>query len=708
MTVVADKANILIVDDLPGNLLIYRSILEELGENLITVSSGSDALKQVLEHDMAVVLLDVQMPIMNGFETAQLIRQRKRSAHTPIIFLTAYADEVEITQGYKTGAVDYISTPAIPEVLRAKVRVFVELFRMRQQVAHQAEDQARRAAAEEAANRFAFLSEASRALASSLDLEATLQSLVRFGVPQLADWSLVSLAESPGKISRTLAAWTDPQNPNGAVSVEEECQLGEWLQEAIRRALVSNTLRSQSAKTSPAPVLANTALSGGTLASSTVAVNSIVVLPLMTRGRTLGALTYARRPGRPRFDHDELALAEELASRAAIAIDNALLVRDIQEADRHKNEFLAMLAHELRNPLAPVRNAMEVLRMQGNQQKEFVWAHDLITRQVTHLVRLVDDLLDVSRITRGKIKLEMKLENAADVVAVALETVRPLIDAHKHTLTTTLPDEPVWISVDSTRLAQVLSNLLTNAAKYTPDGGHLSLEVRREGREVVFCIHDSGVGIPREMLSHIFDLFTQVDRSLARSQGGLGIGLTLVRRLVELHGGKVEAFSEGLGKGSDFIVRLPAHSQDEAAAEPHADTTANGFASSHAYRILVVDDNKDSADSLAMLLTLNGHKVRMANDGISALAMAQDYRPDVVLLDIGLPGLNGLEVAERLRAQPDTRKTLLIAVTGYGQEEDRKRSHLSGFDHHFVKPVDINLLLKSLSDSSRCQEQKPR
>lgn len=703
MTAVAEKANILIVDDLPGNLLIYRSILEELGENLITVSSGSEALKQVLEHDLAVVLLDVQMPIMNGFETAQLIRQRKRSAHTPIIFLTAYADEVEITQGYKTGAVDYISTPAIPEVLRAKVRVFVELFRMRQQVAHQAEDQARRTAAEEAANRFAFLSEASRALATSLDLEATLQSLVKFGVPHLADLSLVSLAEPTGKIARSIAAWTESQTSNSSASIEVDCQLASWLDEAIQRTLVSNTLRSQSTKTSPGPALANPSLP-----SEALAVNSIVVLPLIARGRTLGALTYARRPGRSRFDHDELALAEELASRAAIAIDNALLVRDIQEADRHKNEFLAMLAHELRNPLAPVRNAMEVLRMQGNQQKEFIWAHDLITRQVSHLVRLVDDLLDVSRITRGKIKLEMKLENAADVVAVALETVRPLIDAHKHSLTTTLPDEPLWINVDSTRLAQVLSNLLTNAAKYTPDGGHLSLDVRREGREAVFCVHDSGVGIPREMLSHIFDLFTQVDRSLARSQGGLGIGLTLVRRLVELHGGKVEAFSEGPGKGSDFIVRLPAHAQNDPAIEPHVDTTANGFAPSHAYRILVVDDNQDSADSLAMLLTLNGHKVRMANDGISALAMAQDYHPDVVLLDIGLPGLNGLEVAERLRAQPETQKTLLIAVTGYGQEEDRKRSQLSGFDHHFVKPVDINLLLKSLTDSGRCQEQNHR
>ncbi|HEV8062009.1 MAG TPA: response regulator [Gemmataceae bacterium] len=698
-----DKTNILLVDDLPEKLLIYRSVLEELGENLVSVESGVDALKQVLKHDFAVILLDVQMPEMDGFETAQLIRQRKRSSHTPIIFLTAFADEVRTSQGYATGAVDYIATPVVPEILRAKVRVFVELFRMRQQVAHQVEDQAKREAAEEAARRSAFLADASRGLASSLDFEATLRTLGRFPVPQLGDTSLVALTDVQGRITRSEISWADPIEGCALPLQESSCQLQPWLAALVAQLLASTKLHALKRLHAPAVPIAAQASDGAGIATSVPPVESVLVLPLAARNRVFGVLILARRPGSPPFDPKDVALAEELSGRAAIALDNALLVRDIQEADRHKNEFLAMLAHELRNPLAPIKNAVELLRMQNLETQDFDWARDLIDRQVTHLVRLVDDLLDVSRITRGKIRLEFKLENAANIVSTAVETSRPLIEAHKHQLTVTLPEKPLWLMADATRLAQVLSNLLTNAAKYTPDGGSISLSATRENDLAIFRVRDTGEGIPREMLARIFEMFAQVDQSLARSHGGLGVGLTLVRRLIEMHEGSVQAHSDGPGRGSEFIVRLPAHSEARSESETAPNQAATRLQQYKSSRILLVDDNVDAAESLAIILEINGHEVHLAHDGLTALDAAGVHQPDAVLLDIGLPGLNGYQVAERLRAQPETKSTLLIAVSGYGQEEDLRTSRRAGFDHHLIKPVNVDELLKLLAQPANME-----
>jgi signal transduction histidine kinase/DNA-binding response OmpR family regulator len=697
-----EKTNILLVDDLPDKLLSYRSVLEELGENLVSAESGADALKHVLKNDFAVILLDVQMPEMDGFETAQLIRQRKRSAHTPIIFLTAFADEVRTSQGYATGGVDYIATPVVPEILRAKVRVFVELFRMRQQVAHQAEDHARREAAEEAARRSVFLADASRALANSLDFEATFLALARLPIPQLADTSLVSLVDEQGRIIRTEITWADPVEGCALPLQNAGCQMQTWLKNLVARMLSSPRphlqlrLQAVAGPTVDEP-------SADTSAAAAPPLQSVLALPLVARNRTFGVLVLGRRPGGEPFDPKDVALAEELSGRAAIALDNALLVRDIQEADRHKNEFLAMLAHELRNPLAPIKNAVELLRAQNMPPEDFAWARNLIDRQVTHLVRLVDDLLDVSRITRGKIRLELKLENAANIVASAVETARPLIETHKHRLTVSLPDEPLWIRADATRLAQVLSNLLTNAAKYTLDGGSITLTAGRENDHAVFRVHDTGEGIPREMLARIFEMFAQVDQSLARSQGGLGVGLTLVRRLVEMHDGSVQAMSDGPGHGSEFIVRIPAHAADRSEADTAGRHASAGLQSTKPSRILVVDDNVDAAETLAALLERNGHEVHLAHDGMTALDAAEIRQPDAVLLDIGLPGLNGYEVAERLRARPESKSTLLIAVSGYGQEEDLRSSRLAGFDHHLIKPVNVDELIKLLAQPANME-----
>jgi signal transduction histidine kinase len=376
----------------------------------------------------------------------------------------------------------------------------------------------------------------------------------------------------------------------------------------------------------------------------------------------------------------------------------------LREADRRKDEFLAMLAHELRNPLAPIRNSLHILQLRMPGDESLCRPLQVIDRQSRQLAGLVDDLLDVSRITQGQINLRMQTLKLADVVDQAVETSRPLLEARRHRFEIQLPKEAIYVNVDSTRLAQVILNLLNNAAKYTDEGGSIRLTVERSGDEVVLRVRDNGMGIAPEMLPRIFELFSQGERTLDRSQGGLGIGLTLVRRLVELQGGTVQAFSEGLGRGSEFAVRLPAvQKSDELQARNGA--AQNPFDALRApietrWRILVVDDNRDSADSLSVLLQMLGHEVRTAYDGESGLSTAKQFSPDIVLLDIGLPRLSGLEAARRMREDLGLRDTLLIAMTGYGQEDDKRRSLEAGFNTHLVKPVDLGELRALLEHSA--------
>jgi two-component system CheB/CheR fusion protein len=365
------------------------------------------------------------------------------------------------------------------------------------------------------------------------------------------------------------------------------------------------------------------------------------------------------------------------------------MAEDLAEADRRKDEFLAMLGHELRNPLTPILNCLHVMRRYQPGGSEFEANRRILERQVRHMGRLVDDLLDISRITRGKIQLRVEPVELAGVVERAVAATRPLVEGRRHDLRVALPAEPVWLEADPTRLEQVLANLLNNATKYTEPGGRIELTAAREGREVVLRVRDNGIGITPDLLPRVFELFMQADRSLDRAQGGLGIGLTLVHRLVELHGGRVEAHSAGPGRGSEFIVRLPLPAgsaspqtpADEAPPEP----ASPGRRST---RVLVVDDNRDSAESLAMMFGLDGHEVHLAYDGPAAVEAALAYRPEVIFLDIGLPGLDGYEVARRLRGMPELAGVLLVAMTGYGQEEDRRRCRDAGFDLHLVKPVD--------------------
>ena len=696
-----DRADILIVDDRPDKLLVYGTILEDLGQNLFTAASGEQALKQVLERDFAVILLDVNMPGMDGLETAALIRKRGRSAHIPIIFVTAdFNDDHHMAKGYALGAVDYIASPVVPEILRAKVRVFVDLYLLAQKAQRQAqehvalaEEKIARAAAEQATRRLAFLAQASVALAGSLDLAAITRELAGLCVPFLADVCALALAAEDGKSASTEVAWMSDDPQLGLIRRSVDSVGHRWFGDAVERVRNSGKLETFGERPADAatggpdePLLAR-----DIGAAADFPVDGMVIVPLSARGRTLGALALGLGPSGRKLDADALSMATDLAARAAIALDNARLYGKIQAEDRRKDEFLAMLAHELRNPLAPISNAVHILQMSEKDPAKLKWAIEVIGRQLRQLVRLVDDLLDVSRITRGKIELKIESIDATQVVAAAIETSRPFVDALEHSLTVLLPPEPLLVKGDFARVAQILANLINNAAKYTNEGGRIAVTAAREGANVVFRVRDTGIGIPADLLSSIFEPFTQIDRTLARSQGGLGIGLTLVRRLVEMQGGRVFASSDGPDQGSEFTVSLPAASPAQRAKSDSGESGRTAAAALDLC-VLVVDDNHDVAESTAVLLRLAGCEVHLAHDGEEALRLVPRVRPDAVLLDIGLPRMNGYEVAERIRSDPENRDILIVAVSGYGQQEHRLRSKQAGFDQHVVKPIDPTAL----------------
>jgi len=387
-------------------------------------------------------------------------------------------------------------------------------------------------------------------------------------------------------------------------------------------------------------------------------------------------------------------VSQDITARKSMEDNLRNLAAELSEADRRKDEFLATLAHELRNPLAAISNAVQVLRHGGRDSKTVDSASEMLERQVGQVSRLVDDLLDMSRITQGKIELRKDHVELTPILDQAVETARALLESRHHDLTVTLPSGPIYLQADAARLAQVVGNLLSNASKFTDDGGHIGLAVEREGKNVVIRVRDTGIGIAAADLPRLFDMFTQVDTSLERSRDGLGIGLTLVRALVEMHGGAVEARSAGLGQGSEFVVRLPTVAE---APKPGPRPTRGATARPVRRRVLIVDDNQDGAESLAVLLQLGGHETHTAHDGQQAIEDAERLRPDIVLLDIGLPRLNGYEVCRRIREQPWGKELSMVAVTGWGQQEDRRRSQEAGFDTHIVKPVEPEALMDLLA-----------
>jgi signal transduction histidine kinase/DNA-binding response OmpR family regulator len=667
-----DRVSILVVDDLPEKHVVFRTILEDLG-NVVHANSGKEALARILEQEFAVILLDVNMPDIDGLETASLIRQYKKSAQTPIVFITAYVDEVQAAQGYALGAVDYIPSPVVADVLRSKVRVFVELFQMNRQLQQQvaarealARSEAARAAAEEAITRADYLAEASRVLSNSLNLDDTIAAVLDLCVPVLGDRAIVGLADRDGGVRRLEMQPAPKADDAEAFDPELRAECDQAIRSREFRAWKSGE-------------------------------RGAAIAPLMAGDEPRGALAILG-PAES-FDAQRNALVRELASRAAIAMENARLYTAVQEADRRKNEFLAMLAHELRNPLAPIRNAVHIMQGDDVAPATMNWARDVIGRQADHMGRLIDDLLDVSRIVQGKVTVRPEKLTLASIVERSVEASVPRIQAREQQIVQQLPADEIEIQGDAVRLAQVLSNVINNASKFSGPGTAIEIVATYADGEVRISVKDQGTGIAPEFLPHIFDLFAQGDQSLDRSQGGLGIGLTLVKHLVELHGGRVEAFSEGVGKGTELVVRLPAtlvqREQPMQIAPIIAKPSAAGTKPA---RILVVDDLAASAETLMMLLEMEGFEVKTAHEGVSALQIAKDFQPDVVLLDIGLPGMNGFEVANRLRSQPHSRNALLIALTGYGEPESRSRSVQAGFDFHMVKPADVNVLLAMLAD----------
>ncbi|RYF16811.1 MAG: response regulator [Comamonadaceae bacterium] len=669
-----EKVNILVVDDLPEKHVVFRTILDELDQNIVSARSGQAALKFILDMEFAVILLDVNMPDIDGLETASLIRQYKKSSQTPIVFITAYVDDLQARRGYALGAVDYIPSPVVPEVLRSKVRVFCELFRMNRQLQKQAvqrealaRSEAARTAAEDAIHRADFLAEASRVLSRSLNMDDTLAGILELCVPMLGERAVLGLSDREGGVRR-LEMHPAPRADDPEVFTPE------------LRLAADEVIREKEFRL--------VAWSNGRAAA---------ICPLMAGDEVRGAL--ALLAGEGYFDSARVALVREFGGRAAIAMENARLYSAVQEADRRKNEFLAMLAHELRNPLAPIRNAVHILASAEELPPKLGWARDVIGRQADHMARLIDDLLDVSRIVQGKVAVKPETLQLSTLIERSVEASSPRLGAREQVLDVVLPKEPIELEGDAVRLSQVLSNLINNACKFSPPNSRIRLESEFQEGELQIAVKDEGAGIAPEFLPHMFDLFAQADQSLDRSQGGLGIGLTLVKHLVELHGGRVSASSEGLGKGAEITVTLPARVATHAAlveepARPRAPAAAGAAAS----RILVVDDLAPSAETLMTLLEMEGFEVRVAHEGQEALRIAREFQPHVVLLDIGLPGMNGFEVAHGLRSQAESKDALLIALTGYGEAESRTRSAQAGFDFHMVKPADVDLLLTMLSD----------
>ncbi len=541
-----------------------------------------------------------------------------------------------------------------------------------------------------------FLAEASAELAGVNDYSSTLDRIARLAVPRFADWCAVDMQQPDGSLRRVATAHVDPGKELLLHEMHERyppdplSPIGTW-----------HVLRTGHADL--VPEISDEMLEAGAADDHLremlrqLGMRSYIGAPLNSRGRTLGVLTFITTRSGRRYGPDDLALAEDLARRAAVAIDNAQLLAAMRESDRAKDVFLATLAHELRNPLAPIWNGLSLIKRAKGDPHRIEQVGDIIERQVGQLSRLVDDLLDVSRITTGKIELKKEPTNLVHVINAAVEISRPHIEAAHHQLSISFPNAPTDLVADPNRLAQVFSNLLNNAAKYTRRGGRIDVLVEALPEDLVVRVRDSGIGIPPEMLRKVFGLFTQADHPTERHHGGLGIGLSLVDGLVRLHGGQVEAHSGGPDKGSEFVVMLPRHRREPAPARPAGERPAAPVPTQPpARRMLVVDDNEDAASTVAELLKMSGNEVVVAHDGLSAVDFAAEFRPDVVLLDIGLPDISGYEVARRIRKLEGVRQPMLVALTGWGQPQDKEAAAQAGFDQHWTKPVDP-LRLQELS-----------
>ena len=657
-------ATILLVDDRPANLIAFEAILEPLGQRLVRATSGREALRFLLHDQCALILLDVQMPDLDGFATAALIRERPRTRYTPIIFVTAiHREEEEIVKGYAYGAVDYIVKPFNSEALLTKVRVFLEHHRreqaLKREVDLRASERDELHRREQVARADA---EAQRERLHALFMQAPAAIAILRGPDQVFELANSRFEELVCR--KDLVGWS------GREVLPELIHQGLWdIPDRVYHGGELFIGKEYAVRLDPP--------CDGSLEERFF---NVVAQPTRdVSGKVDGVLVHV------------VEVTESVLARRKVET----LAKQLQDADRSKDEFLAMLSHELRNPLSPILTALELMRLRKNAEGA-ERERGIIERQVGHLARLVDDLLDVSRATTGKIDLRREPIEMSAIVARAVEVARPLIDSKHHRLNVTVSEVGLAVEGDPVRLAQVISNLLNNAAKYTEPGGHIVVEGFRDDSEVVLRVRDTGQGIPPDRLASMFDLFVQGEQPLDRSEGGLGVGLTLVRSLVQLHGGNVEAHSEGVGRGCEFVVHLPA--LDRHGPRGQAPRTSGRTEHHRSRRVLVVDDNVDAADTLAEALRHAGHEVRVEYDGSSALAAAKQLQPDVILLDLGLPGMDGFEVARRLRTDAGLSKVRLVAITGYGQAADRKRTAEIGIEQHLVKPVDLDRVIESVEE----------
>ena len=640
-------ANVLLVDDEPANLLALEATLAGLG-HLVRATSGEEALRLLLEEDFAAVLLDVQMRGLDGFETAKLIRGRDRSRHTPIIFLTAFESaDFPAARAYTLGAVDYLVKPLTPVILRAKVAFFIDLFEKTERV---------RALEHEAFER--RLAEDSARLSRQARDEQERFRLVAENVQDFA----IFLLDPDGRV----VSWN-----TGAERI-----LGYRADEVLGRTAELFFTPEDAADGRPGRELREAAETGRS--------SNDCWLVRKGGGRFWASgVTTALRNGGVR---GYVKILRDLTERRALEDELRRRADELAERDHRKDEWIALLAHELRGPLAPVLTSLHVLRQPGVPDQARGESLDRAERQVRHLGRLVDGLLEASRILLGQIRLRVERLDLARLVRTAAEDQRAVLAQAGITLDVEAPETPVWVEGDATRLTQALNNLLDNAARFTAGGGRVAVRLAADagaGRAVL-SVSDTGAGIEPAVLPRLFEPFSQAEQGLDRQRGGLGLGLAVVRGLVELHGGEVTAASAGPGRGATFTVRLPLGQEPAALATGPKRPSATGRRS----RILVIEDNKDSADSLSMLLSVLGHEVRVAYTGPAGVEAASGWLPEVVLSDIGLPGFDGFEVARRLRRLPGMEGALLVALTGYGGEDDRRRGLEAGFDHYLTKPTD--------------------
>jgi len=776
---------ILLISAESTDVSYFQTILSPLSVNLVQVSSSEAALHNSRTTEFALILFNLAAATGDPLEFTQIVRTRTPSPTTPVIFLDyAKNSAFPLDDAYALGAIDYLPMPVSPIVLRAKINVFIDLYRNAAEV-----EEKIRVSEERYRTLFNSIDEGFCTIEMLFD-ESRRPIDYRFLQTNAVFEEQTGLRDPIGKTAGELVPNLEPHwyenYGNIALTgeplrfVQAAPSMGRWfdvyafrlggsdspvvailfkdisaqkLAEFEREGLLKQVQvahAQMSAVFQKAPAFMCT-LHGPEHVYENVNENYLLVtggrdligksvseaLPEVVRQGYVQILDEVYRTGKSFIGKDfriELQrqpdgpLEELILDFVYIPLRNAddkvygilvhgiditerkraedglrKLATELAQSNHHKTEFLAVLAHELRNPLAPIRNGLEVMRMTGDDAAAFGQLRDMMQRQVDQMVHLIDDLLDIARISNGKMELKKERVTLSKIVATAIESITPVMRASKHQLTIDLPEIPILLDVDPTRLTQVLGNLLTNAAKYTPSGGQISLATQIVNDDLQIAIKDNGIGIPAEALASIFDMFTQINNKNNHTQGGLGIGLSLVHRLVELHGGTISVHSEGVGKGSTFVVCLPLSIQRDA-SHPHIksnselNTTGANKQKNRSLRILVADDNVDAAESLVNLFQLLGHQTHVAYDGIGAYQAAQYFVPDVAFLDIGMPGMNGHEVASAVKNQADIAHIVLVALTGWGTTLDREESKVAGFDHHMTKPMDIEIVKKLLSE----------